>query len=419
MLRSNAAILAASHMDMIPTWQRWVILEDLEKIYPLAQTYSTLQQQSNRVNDFPFQKLPPEVQLIVLRFAMPQCGIRPLPFPSEFNKIDPSCIEYVEALRRERITALNLLQVNHWISSESIKIFYAETVLHIDVEPTRIRFGGTKISEHHRFRGYTFLQNFKAFTHFRNYELQIHLRGAARFKAIENQRIFRDVCLAIKEWLRMISDALSTNPCIDHMAVKMLGLCALRELDPPITFDPTPTIIDCLAPLTRLRVHKTAVFSAHYHARFRILYEPCSHHDPHCIVDQALVGLNCQDWIQKIQEAVGPLEGARLSEQEALWKQIKHENHIPPPKPSERCLSLTTSRMFRRAWRCLNLGSGLESLAMNIFQHLDGEYAEWQENLRLARQYQYQKLGKDREHPILIDDDTPERNGEDRTWWSP
>lgn len=94
----------------------------------------------------------------------------------------------------------------------------------------------------------------------RNYELQIYIIGVEHPKATDNRRISGDLCYAIKEWLRMICDALSTNECIDHLTVKMLGLCALRDLEL------TLKIIDSLAPLTRLRVNKTTVFFAHYHA---------------------------------------------------------------------------------------------------------------------------------------------------------
>ncbi|KAI4187229.1 MAG: hypothetical protein L6R41_002947 [Letrouitia leprolyta] len=393
-------------MDIVPIWQRWVVLEDLQKIYPLTLPLAQAKWLQPTSNHFPFDKLPPELQLNVLRFTMPQHGFRPLPLPSDFNRIDPPCSRYVEALRRERTTVFHLFQVNRWISAESMKIFYAETVLHIDVAPTRIRFGGTVIREPYMFQTYTFLQSFQAFTRFRNYELHIHLRELTRLKALNNPWVFSKVCHSITEWLRMISDALSTNDHVDHLTVKLLGLCALGELDPPMTFDPTPKIVESLAPLTRVLVNKTTVFSAHYHAQYRILYEPCS--DP-----------SCQDWIRGIQEAVGPMEGAQLDKQEELWKQLKCENRIPPPRPSERCFSLAASRWFRRAWRRLNTGSDIEPVVGRMREHFQEEYRDWQRNLNLARQCQYQKLGKDAQHPIMIDDDTPDRNGEDLTWWSP
>ncbi|KAL8933067.1 MAG: hypothetical protein Q9216_006536 [Gyalolechia sp. 2 TL-2023] len=391
-------------MDIIPPWQQWVVLEDLERIYPLSHSASRLQP-SDLAKSFAFEKLPQELQLNILHFAMPRHGFRPLPLPSDFNKIDPSCIEYIEALRREQSTVRNLFRVNQWVMSESKKIFQAKTALHIDVEPSGFRYGSCQISKSDKFRCHSFLQHQEAFTSMRNYELQIHLIEPQHSREMGNLRLFSDLCYAVKEWLRMICDALSKNECINHMTVKMLGLCALQDLDPRIPFDPTPKIVDSCTPLTRLRVNKATIFSAHHHSRYRILYEPCFHP----------AGPSCQDWIQGIQNMVGPLEGAPLSPDEETWKQLKCENRVQPSNGSGKHLSVATTRLFNRAWRRLNQSWSFQHVADSVREQMAQEYTDWQTNLRLARQCQYQKLGKDPEHPIVIDDDSPEPKKEELT----
>lgn len=182
---------------LLPPWRPQLVLQTLKQVYPLSHTAIHLQQ-SIPATSFPFEKLPPELRLKVLRFAMPQHGLRPLPLPSDFDEHDPTCLEYVGALRREQSTPLNLFWVNRWISTEVLKILHGEAVFRIDIDPSGIRFLGRKVGEPHKFRSHTFLGDLAPFN-MRNYELFISMDRAQYLVAKVSPWRYRDYCYDIKE----------------------------------------------------------------------------------------------------------------------------------------------------------------------------------------------------------------------------
>ncbi|KAL8760675.1 MAG: hypothetical protein Q9184_003160 [Pyrenodesmia sp. 2 TL-2023] len=323
---------------------------------------------------------------------MPEYGLRPLPLSGlDFPKKDTSLTEYAETLRREQHAPQAMFRASKWLSSEAIKIFYNEVKFRIDVDPSGLRFMEEAIGNPAAFHSHLILKGFPPFRRQRNMELYIRLDGNTRFRFYEEP----DTChYNLKEWLRLIADALSINPRIDSLVVYLPCLCTLfeaqaskadtseadaskadvsgadvsgaeasepnpqkakssetvafepdasesdpaesdfdQQLQPDYTTDKAFTnFFNFVAPLKRLRVRKTTIFLPYSGLESRI---PC-------------LLPPCQELWQKLQRLLEMehLSGESLNKREKSWKRLKFD--------VTRKYSLAEIYLFNQTWRCLD-----------------------------------------------------------------
>ncbi|KAL9599552.1 MAG: hypothetical protein Q9219_003796 [cf. Caloplaca sp. 3 TL-2023] len=347
----------------------------LRQAFPLPQTAATMPDEKPATT-FPFDKLPPELQLMIIRHAMPQHGLRPLPDPLRASIHDSSAyVRHVEGTRHERRTVRNMLYVNRWMSSEALKLLYKEVLFRIDIEPESVRFLGQEITKEQRFRHYPILEDYVPFKYMRHFEFRISFEPGQYVDSLGHIDAFQ---FAVKEWLRMICDAMSGNRHIQELKVIIPGLCVLTDDDALAAIDlrssPSwcaPQIIDMLEPLKRLRVRTWTLSIPHYDAW---LQRPSFHGRKPL----------CESWMRTLLKSLGPLQGEPLSQDEATWKQLKRL-YLPPYGSLRRDLEIFTA--FEITWRCLNRRFHAYDRAVGIVQQMLEPY---------------RGRGMDAEHPIII-----------------
>ncbi|KAI4182983.1 MAG: hypothetical protein LQ346_006429 [Caloplaca aetnensis] len=356
-------------------------LATLKQDYPISEAAAKEQQAPVKAN-FPFGRLPPELQLNVIRFAMPENGLRPLPLPGlDFPEVDKSLTKYSKTLRREQHAPQSLFRANKWLSSEAVKIFYNEVKFRIDVEPTGLRFMDEAYGNEAIFRSHTMLKRFPPFRRQRNIELYIIL-NADTFP----ECFYEPHCYHLKEWLRLIADALVINPKIDSLAVYVPCSCGYVESDHSesdhVESDPSKTDLsktgpsetgpsetgpsasgpdepelskpglwdsdgvevtisqitehfDFLTPLNRLFVHKSTSFLPLRDGKHSKGRGPC-------------LRSGCQEMMKYVQHCLGMehLNGEKLNEREKVWKRLKFD--------TTRKFYCTENRLFYQVWECLD-----------------------------------------------------------------
>lgn len=113
---------------------RWPFdLATFKRLYPISEPLRVL------AKTFPFERLPPEIRLHILRFAMPQHGLRPTP-KRDFDILIPACHKYATKVYQEDMIPVSLLLLNKSISSEVAEVLYKEVLLRIDMTPAYVRF---------------------------------------------------------------------------------------------------------------------------------------------------------------------------------------------------------------------------------------------------------------------------------------
>ncbi|KAL8832489.1 MAG: hypothetical protein Q9170_004860 [Blastenia crenularia] len=367
---------------MLLSQTRWLGLHELWAIYPLSTKALNVLQQPVPASSFPFEKLPAELRLNVLRYAMPRHGLRPLPLPSDFDNEQLACVEYVAALRQEQSTPLNLLRVGRQIASEARTIIDEEVVLRIDVGPTGILLLGTEIGNLHRLRSRTFPEVFTLLKSMRNYEIFVSIhQDQFREVAADPRGRFSACCFKTKEWLRVLCDTISTNEQIETLVVNIPGVCTLRQLI-VLNDDPRPEISSMITPLARLRVKKSITFTPHYDSFHKELRNRCSRFgDPEC-----------------------------YKMAETTWKRLKYKDKAQTEKPlGAICRSPLTADLFDELQETLEVKiyfPYFETRARRLLQHLEHEELIRQDFCkRSAGRGRCNQLKQDVGHPIKIDED--------------
>ncbi|KAL8899510.1 MAG: hypothetical protein Q9207_006162 [Kuettlingeria erythrocarpa] len=341
-------------------------LATLKQDYPISEAAAKEQQAPVKAK-FPFSRLPPELQLNVIRFAMPENGLRPLPLPGvDFPEEDESLTKYCETLRREQHAPQSLFRANKWLSSEAVKIFYNEVNFRIDIEPTCLRFMEEAFGNEAVFHSHAMLKSFPPFRRQRNIDLYIRLNADT-----VPDCFYEPHCYNLKEWLRLIADALAINPKIDSLAVYVPCPCGFvksdhsesdhvesdasetgpsasghdeLELSKPGLSDSDdvgftiPQIIehfDFLTPLKRLFVHKSTSFLPFRDGKHSNGRGPCLRSE-------------CLEMMKYVQYCLGMerLIGEKLNEREKVWKRLKFD--------TTRKYYCTENRLFYQVWECLD-----------------------------------------------------------------
>lgn len=330
-------------------------LATLKQDYPISEAASKEQQAPVKAK-FPFDRLPPELQLSIISFAMPEHGLRPLPLPGlDFPKDDIPLTEYADTLRRDQNSPQALFRASKWLSSEAVRIFYNEVKLRIDVDPAGLRFMDEAIGNQAAFHSHLVLKGFPIFRRQRNIELYIKMDGNDRLDFYTRPDGY---CYNMKEWLRLITDALLINPRIDSLAVYLPCPCTLPESDcsgsdasvsesdasdadsdmllQPDVIDPqTIDALDFLTPLKRLRVRKSTAFLPYRGGNHPRVGGPCLLPECHKMLEH----VQCRAGMEQ-------LSGEKLNEREKAWKRLKFD--------VTRRYYLTENEWFHQVWRCLD-----------------------------------------------------------------
>lgn len=264
---------------------------------------------------FPLAKLPPEVRLMVFRFAMPDDRARPLHSQeSDWNdKYDCTHYDdYITVPERAKAIPTGLFRANKSISAEALSLFHNEFYFRMEVTPFGIHSRGHCTGHLENFDNHVELAKWRPFVNHRNYHLNIK-SNAVRW-ASERGDVFRDPhnfknsSERIKECLRLISDELSTRNIAQNLTLTAPCRCALKAARLVPADD--AVVRDLLAPLRRIRVPNPVKITLHHDVDGCGIQHPCA--KKAC---RALAGM--------LEESISALDGETLNHQEATWKELK------------------------------------------------------------------------------------------------
>ncbi|KAI4264932.1 MAG: hypothetical protein L6R38_009754 [Xanthoria sp. 2 TBL-2021] len=351
------------------SYQKQNALQQAVPIHELKSPWSPSDQIQNELQQaaetackevFPFEKLPPELQVEVIRFAMPQAGLRSGSRPRWVKGAD-GLLEPrdCEPLKGENMP-VSLFRTSKSISATALWIFYSKVPLQIDVFTYVIWYNQEKRydwADKNHFASALQIQELPQFRCIRNYHINLTLEDWW-FAAPVDRQAFRASIFVFKERLRLICDALANNQAIQRLTVSIPCLCCLpmnEDLPPPAAFLPSVTglhthgdhsqsymrILDVLSPLTRIKVAKPVVFRAifnHGKGEFQIdrPMEDCTR-------------VECKNFAQNVQQVLGRLDGKDLLDEEKEWKRVKE---LDRGNPGMR--SIKTVELLERLWERLS-----------------------------------------------------------------
>ncbi|KAL8669633.1 MAG: hypothetical protein Q9168_005788 [Polycauliona sp. 1 TL-2023] len=316
---------------------------------------------------FPFEKLPVELQLQVIRSAMPPNGLLPRPVPNPTDHEDKAFfVDYEEGLKTEDLSGAlvpsNLFQVNKFFNAEAYRVFLKHVYLVIRIDRQRIHFLTTIYYWLTGFRSYlqyTHIQHFTRMQHFRlNFEYDPWRAAVAYLPGNSPDSRF-----ALKEKFRTICDLLATNQNIQRLTVKVSCLCNCVKVE-SIEHGKS-VILEILAPLKRLRVAKAVVFETRHDTELG---------DLDC--NQEL----CDKLIDALDADMGRLTGEELSEPEKIWREIK-----ALPRVRSHRTSIKVEEKMELFWDALNTSPDyldlIRSLGRRTERYMLRQYQKEQDHL--------------------------------------
>ncbi|KAL9029694.1 MAG: hypothetical protein Q9180_006999 [Flavoplaca navasiana] len=208
-------------------------------------------------SSFPFEKLPTELQLMILRFTMPHHGLRA--FSSPLSMHDPvyksARKARLEELQQEDTAPTGVFRTNRSISAQALHIFDSEVYVHINVTMRTI----SCLRE--EYRGRFPCQVSPRQSHILGSVSNVQINLAGWFGPTEiDYGIFQiDVKRSyrlLKESVRQICDAITKNQNLQRLIVTLPCHCCLMNIAQPATQLLAYTL-DYLTPLKRLCVAHT------------------------------------------------------------------------------------------------------------------------------------------------------------------
>ena len=310
---------------------------------------------------FPFEKLPPEIRLMVYHMMMPDDRTQPLhEQESDWNdEYDTTFAgDYYVEPKQSEVVPTSLFRMNKMISAETLALFRNEYSFRMDITPFGIHARGhcTKEDGGYHYSHLKQLSSWRPFDNHRNFHLNLR-SDAVRWAQYSNQDplSYREGHYNVKEWLRLVCDELSIRPPIQNLSITAPCRCALANRLPK---DKT-LILDLFTPLKRICVLNQVSLSLHYDRKSRGIQYPCAR-------------AACGKLRSKIQVSLGRLEGEPLDAHESTWKELKdlryHDKEAEKKGGQaegytrDRGRSDWSSPSLEPIWSCLN-GYDLEGSA--------------------------------------------------------
>ncbi|KAI4260207.1 MAG: hypothetical protein L6R42_004166 [Xanthoria sp. 1 TBL-2021] len=307
---------------------------------------------------FLFEKLPQEIQTMILRAAMPQYGIL------SPKTRQPRCPDVIS--ERESIST-SLFLVSKTISAEVQRIIQQDVFLVIEVTSRRPRLDSISTSYLHTsidlgyangFRSLLTLSDIQPLQRMRHFEIAPMIDRSdlwwftrARWNlGVKPHAFVAERREEYKEKLRLICDTLSAhNDNIQQLVFRMPCLCNLRSSEAALAIS---HIIECLSPIRRLRtLHPTTFRITHDGFHLDQQPRPIKH-------DKA----TSEPFIKALYASFGKLVGEELSTKEKTWKDIKAMERVQ----NEPAVSVVNGYLFD-LWDCLSLSKGVfEAMAMEV-----------------------------------------------------
>ncbi|KAI4282383.1 MAG: hypothetical protein L6R38_002974 [Xanthoria sp. 2 TBL-2021] len=260
---------------------------------------------------FPFKKLPAELQVMVIRFTMPQKGLR---FQREdrkyYNATRGKRKWWYSWTRQEDSIPTALFLTNHYLSAIALDTLYREVFMHIGVSNQALSIFDQRMPTDY-YPSRVPADKMQYFTSMRCYRLNIRL-GEFLSPWYTNYVLSRGgykfLYSGLKEKLRLISDMLAENPDIQRLTVTFPCCCTRPQAEgvPPII----PITQDYLTILKRLKVSQPVIFIPAHGPDVQAEADLCN--KPECL-----------NLAQNFQASMGHLIGEALSNREQTWKNVK------------------------------------------------------------------------------------------------
>lgn len=276
-------------------------------------------------SSFPFERLPTELKLIIVHFAMPPHGLRPqstlCPLRGTCtlsDKLQSTTDREFWYNKHERWgLPTGLFYTNKWLSSTALAITYQHLPFYINIYPWGIMYHPQTLLFRHHFRSHISFQQLPQFRFLRNHRLNIMYDAGwyddYRDKHQEDRDLYLTaICKIFKEQIRFVSDSLSANDNLESLSISVPCLCCLAGKGEMEAYSQT---LNFLMPLQRLRVAKPIVLEAVRDNGFDglegdVWLNLCSEPE-------------CQHLAEIVQASLHHLEGEQISEEEETWKRIK------------------------------------------------------------------------------------------------
>ncbi|KAL8780304.1 MAG: hypothetical protein Q9213_006528 [Squamulea squamosa] len=360
--------------------------------------------------------LPPELQLMIVRLAMPLTGLRPGPWPHWIERNTYFFKELNGSIPSKEHIPVNLFRTSKSISAMALSIFHSKVPLHIDICTWAIWYTGEKRFiwyDLFRFPSQLRMLATPQLRHMRNYQINFMLEDRWQDRHLCTME-YCEVFLHLKERLRLVCDALADNDAILRLTVTIPCLC-WPSMDAGTTFwiPPTanihshgsfseayPETLDLLSPLKRMKVAEPVSFTAiKYHGRNQDRPDrpmhPCQQ-------------IACKNLAQSMQQTLSHLDKQDLPPEEKSWKRVKELDRGHPG-----ILKPASVQMFRDLWHRLNsmqsqrgmsvwsdevLKQSFDNIKTIIVSSAQKDYRAWQhEQAKLRRE---ESLGRLREGPL-------------------
>ncbi|KAL8732967.1 MAG: hypothetical protein Q9166_002365 [cf. Caloplaca sp. 2 TL-2023] len=319
---------------------------------------------------FPYEKLPTEVQLMVLRCLMPHHGLRAqgLSPRTDDTVYNAKREAWLINLREEDAVPISTFRANKSMSAQALDVFNREVYMHIDVFP-----GWTScreiIDSSVLFPGGPRAEQMQYSIRMQYYQINMKLDdiwywSPERDLSKDYKSSWRYSML--KESLRLVCDSLAANEHLQRLIVTIPCLCML--MDQPVS-QALLTDLGLFEPLKRLGVVEPVKFLPAHGSDSLTNFKPCNR--PECL-----------HLVHSIQTSMTHLSSEALSHREKTWKRVKQlecRNDLPPHRGMAYAL-------LKDFWLRLDEGSleEFDARAKLTEQSLVKEYRSWE--LRKARQ---------------------------------